>query len=277
MMKEYCGTHFILNGQLIAADQFNNSLVFSGDTIYEVIRLVRGTPVFFTDHFERLAASVRLSGKRMMADFLSLKAAINLLSGADKRKEINIKVVFNYNEEAENWLVYYIDSSYPSEEQYRKGVKGILFYAERKDPQSKVLNYRLRSAIHQELASEGAYEALLVNEKNQVTEGSRSNVFFMKEGRLITAPDELILKGVTRKHIIEICTAEGIELQYTCVDADELQQNECVFMTGTSPTVLPYYCINEFFFDVKHPLLQKLRTIYKNRVDDSINRFNHEI
>lgn len=276
-MKEYSGNHFILNGQLIEADQFNNSLVFSGDTIYEVIRLVRGTPVFFADHFERLAASVSFSGKRMMADFSSLKAAIILLSGADKRKEINIKVVFNYNEEAENWLVYYIDSSYPSEEQYRKGVKGILFYAERKDPQSKVLNYRLKSAIHQELASEGAYEALLVNEKNQVTEGSRSNVFFLKAGSLITAPDDLILKGVTRKHIIEICKAEGIELHYTCVDADELQQYECVFMTGTSPMVLPYYCINEYFFDVKHPLLQKLRTIYKKRVDDSIIRFNNEI
>lgn len=275
-MKEYCGNHFILNGEIRQVEHFSNSLVFSGDTIYEVIRMVRGTPVFFTDHIERLSSSVRISGKRMIANAAALKQAITLLTGTEKRKEINIKIVFNYNEEAENWLIYYIDSSYPSDEQYRKGVKGILFYAERKDPQSKVLNYRLRSAIHQELASEEAYEALLVNDKNQITEGSKSNVFFMKKGTLITAPDELILKGVTRKHLIEICNEEGIEIKYSCVDADELQQYESVFITGTSPMVLPYYCIDEYYFDVNHPLLQKLRMLYTKSVEESLIRFNTE-
>lgn len=276
-MKEYSGNHFIINGDIKEVDQFNNSLVFSGDTIYEVIRMVRGTPVFFEEHFQRLKASVRNIGKSIIADNQTVKNSIRLLADADKRKEINIKIVFNYNEDAENWLLYYIDSNYPSDEQYRKGVKGILFYAERKDPQSKILNYRMRSAIHQELAEEEAYEALLVNEKNQITEGSKSNVFFMKKGKLITAPDEVILKGVTRKHIIEICSEEGVEIEYSCVDADDLQQYESAFMTGTSPMVLPYYCINEFYFDVRLPLLQRLRSLYMKRVEDSMNRFNSEI
>lgn len=276
-MKEYSGNHFMLNGEIREVDQFNNSLVFSGDTIYEVIRMVKGTPVFFEDHFQRLVTSVRTVGKGMIADSPDVRKAIKHLTDSDKRKEVNIKIVFNYNEEAENWLIYYIDSNYPSDEQYRKGVKGILFFAERKDPQSKILNYRMRSAIHQELTAEKAYEALLVNEQNKITEGSKSNVFFMKQGKLITAPDDIILKGVTRKHIIEICSAEGVEIEYTCADADELQYYESAFMTGTSPMVLPYCCINEFYFDARLPLLQKLRTLYSKRVEESINRFNSEI
>lgn len=272
-MKECCGNHFILNGEIKPVSEFDNNLVYKGDSIYEVIRTIGGIPVFFSDHMLRLASSVSFRDKNMIVDSQEIRSGIIRLAGLEKRKEINLKIVINYKESGNSWLIYYIESTYPTEEHYRKGVKGILFCAQREDPQSKVLDFRLRSEIHKELLDENAYEALLVNNDNLVTEGSKSNVFLIKDGKLITAPDEMILKGVTRKHILEICQKENIDVEFRCVNADDLGNYESVFITGTSPMVLPFCCINEKSFNVKHPLLERLRKMYMGRVEENLKNF----
>ena len=272
-MNECFGKKFILNGDLHPADAFDNSMVYDGNSIYEVIRTVKGNPVFFHDHMERLAKSVKLQCRESLTDIATLRKAIIILTRSDKKKEANIKIVFNYNNGSSNWLVYFIEPIYPTEEQYNKGVKGILYYAERKDPESKVINHKLRSSIYYKLIHEGGYEALLVNKNNLITEGSRSNIFFLKGETLITAPDNVILNGITRKHILEICTEKMIKVEFACVKVDELKEYDAVFMTGTSPIVLPFYCIDDHFFNVKLPLIERLRKLYLKKADESISLF----
>jgi branched-chain amino acid aminotransferase len=272
-MNECFGKKYILNGRLQPCDSFVNSIVYEGDSVYEVIRMSKGFPVFFNDHMERLASSVRLQNKKMLADPGALKKDIISLVKWDKKKEINLKIVFNYNNGSENYLVYFIEPLYPSVEQYRKGVKGILFYAERKDPESKVINHKLRSAIFQKLILEGGYEALLVNEKGQVTEGSRSNIFFLRGDTLFTAPDNMILSGITRKHILDICSGNGISVKMSCVKADRISDYDAVFMTGTSPMVLPFCCVDDRHFKVNVPLITQIRELYIERAMKSIAAF----
>lgn len=261
-MNECYGKKFILNGELQPAEQFDNSLVYEGDSVYEVIRMIKGNPVFFNDHMERLTTSVKLQQKKQLADVPTLRRAIIDLTRADRKKEMNLKIVFNYNNNSDNYLIYLIEPVYPSEEQYRKGVKGILFFAERKDPESKVINHKLRSSIYHKLIHESAYEALLVNGNNFITEGSRSNIFFLKNGILVTAPDNVILNGITRKHILEICRENQIKVDFACVNIEDISEFEAVFMTGTSPMVLPFYCIDDKFFDVKPPGTKIKTTLY---------------
>jgi branched-chain amino acid aminotransferase len=275
-MNECYGKKFILNGDLQPCELFDNSLVYEGDSIYEVIRMAKGSPVFFHDHMERLANSVKLQHKMNLADVPALKKDIIKLTRSDRKKEANLKIVFNYNNGSDNYLVYFIEPIYPSEEQYKKGVKGILFSAERKDPESKLINHKLRSAIYHRLILEGGYEALLVNEKNLITEGSRSNIFFLKGVNLVTAPDKIILNGITRKHILEICSEKGIKVELYCVKVDDIADYDAVFMTGTSPMVLPFCCINDKKFSVKLPLMERLRQLYMLRAEESIRLFRSE-
>jgi hypothetical protein len=47
-------------------------------------------------------------------------------------------------------------------------------------------------------------------------------------------------------------------------------------MSGTSPVVLPFRLINEIEFNVKHPLIHKLRKLYIARMEESINKFRSE-
>lgn len=275
-MNECYGKKFILNGELQNSENFDNSLVYEGDSIYEVIRMAKGNPVFFEDHMDRLKTSAKLQKKKMLTDVSVLKKDIISLSKANRQKEVNLKIVFNYKRDSNNYLVYFIEPIYPSDEQYRKGVKGILFYAERKDPESKVINHKLRSSIYHKLILEGAYEALLVNDKGQITEGSRSNIFFLRKNILVTAPDEMILNGITRKHILEICRENDITVHFTCVRAEKITDYEAVFMTGTSPMVLPFSWIDDKPFTVRIPLIDRLRNLYMLRAEESIKKFRSE-
>lgn len=275
-MNECFGKKFILNGELHPSELFDNSLIYEGDSIYEVIRMVKGVPVFFPDHLERLSTSVKLQHKSMLTDTAELINNIIQLTRSDKKKESNIKIVFNYNKGEINYLIYFIEPIYPSDEQYKIGVKGIFFFAERKDPESKVINHKLRSSIYHKLIQDGGYEALLVNAKNLITEGSRSNIFFLRNETLITAPDNLILNGITRKYVLEICRENKINVELACVNADHISEYEAVFMTGTSPMVLPFYCINDKLFNVRLPLMEKLRKLYMLKVKESILLFRPE-
>ena len=272
-MNECYGKKFIINGKICSSDQFDNSMVYEGDSIYEVIRMIKGNPVFFHDHMERLESSVRIQKKESPARIDVLRRDIINLIKTEKRKEINLKIVFNYNQGETNYLVYFIEPIYPGEEQYKKGVKGILFYAERKNPESKVINHKLRSSIFHKLILEGGYEALLVNEDNLITEGSRSNIFFLKGNTLTTAPDDMILNGITRKHILEICRLNKIKVKFMCVPIDAMQEYDAAFMTGTSPMVLQFYCIDDIYFNVRIPLIENLRKLYIGQAEESTRRF----
>jgi len=275
-MRECSGKYFILNGELQPAELFDNKMVYEGESIYEVIRLVKGCPLFFSDHMERLNASIRNQKKDLLADITFLSGSIIKLTRCERKKDINIKIVFNYKKESFNWLVYFIESVYPSASQYREGVRGILFKAERNDPEAKVIDHRLRTEISNRLIIEKGYEALLVNSDNLVTEGSRSNVFFLKKDMLVTAPDKMILKGITRKHILDICEKNNIIVKFECVNADDISGYEAAFMTGTSPMVLPYCCIDTVRYNVKLPLMEELRRMYILKLEESIRLFRPE-
>lgn len=272
-MNECYGNRFIFNGKIQSSDLFDNSLVYDGDSIYEVIRMVKGNPVFFRDHIERLESSVKIQRRSMLAEFNDLRRDITNLVKTEKRKDINLKIIFNYNQDSSNYLVYFIEPIYPSEEQYKKGVKGILYYAERKDPESKVINHKLRSSIYHKLILEGGYEALLVNEDNRITEGSRSNIFFLKGDILFTAPDDKVLNGITRKYILEICRSHHINVRFTCVSVNEIKDYDAVFMTGTSPMVLQFNCIGNLYYKLRVPLIENLRKLYIEKAEESIRMF----
>lgn len=277
MMNECYGKKFILNGELLPADQFDNSFVYDGDSVYEVIRMARGCPVFFNDHMERLEMSVKLQQRILLTGPSVIKKDIINLAKSEKKKDLNLKIVFNYNKDQTQYLLYFIEAIYPTEEQYRSGVKGILYYAERKDPESKVINHRLRSSIYHKLILEGGYEALLVNENNCITEGSRSNIFFLKGNKITTAPDNMILNGITRKYILDICNQLSVPVEFQCVPVSAIGDYDAVFMTGTSPMVLQFNSVGNTRFHVRVPLVTRLREIYIERAEESIRLFNSNI
>jgi len=85
----------------------------------------------------------------------------------------------------------------------------VLFSDRKTDPHSSYLFHKttLRRLYDQELsqaAARGFYEVLFVNEKDEVTEGSFTNIFVLREGRLITPPVSCgLLPGILRRHLLD--------------------------------------------------------------------------
>ncbi|MCR5481233.1 MAG: aminotransferase class IV [Clostridia bacterium] len=247
---------------------FNSVFHDSHPSLYEVIRIIDGKPLFFEEHFERLVSSAASIGKTVEFTASELRDAIYGLAHDNDVLNNNIKIVLNGFETCSfgRLFLYFIESIYPSASDYENGVKTALFSAVRENPNAKIINRTLRERTNAFIESKGIFEAILINRRDEITEGSRSNLFFIKNDRLYTSPAEGVLLGVTRKRIMEICGRNDIEIVEAPIGADKIDTFDAAFISGTSPKVLPVREIGNLKLDCKNRLLQSLMRLYDEEV-----------
>ena len=238
--------------------------------LYEVIRIVEGIPVFLEDHLNRLYHSAQLTGIDQLQDPDSLKAMIKEYISRQNQAAGNIKLSFSFSDSASepqcelNFIPHY----YPNDEEYTNGVKVGLLKAVRPIPHAKVQNSDIRERANQAISDNHLFEVLLIDSEGNITEGSRSNVFFIKNGILYSSPVEKILEGITRIKIMQICETAGIRVVESAIPASTLDQFEAAFLTGTSPKVLPISSIEKIEFKTDLPLLLRMQELYDKMVED---------
>jgi len=111
------------------------------------------------------------------------------------------------------------------------------------------------------------YELLLTSD-GKVTEGSRSNIFFIKGQTIFTAPGDSVLKGITRKKIFGVCKKIRFEVIEKVISINELSDYEAAFLSGTSPKVLPIKQIQGLSeYDTQNETLNKVREAYDELID----------
>ena len=121
----------------------------------------------------------------------------------------------------------------------------------------------------------GLGETILVRD-GYFTEGSHSSIFFVKNDKLFTHPEnQCILSGITRKVIIELCEDLKIGVIEKAVHIDELVEVDEVFLTGTTTQVLSVKSIfsqedEEIFTGKSNKITRKLQQAFiditRNRV-----------
>ncbi len=271
------GKYAIINGTAIPAASIGPSPDSSSRIIYEVVRVMSGVPLFLENHMNRLEASSNIMGcsTKNISDKLrnSMTELIKINDSPDKNVRIS---VYNMDKPIPDYMEYFVRSSYPAPEDYKRGVHAILFNEERDNPNAKVVNASLGERVSAALADAGAYETLLVNKKGEITEGSRSNIFFAKNGRVITAPKANVLMGITRTYIFELCRSLGIEIIEKPTPVSVLGDMEGVFMTGTSPKILPISSINDMSFNsAENPVIKALMKAYDEMVAEYVKSNLH--
>ncbi len=274
-MRECYGRWFYHNGNLYDCHEFRSSLVFEGESVYEVLRVVQGKPLFPEDHLQRLHHTLEMKKGVVNVSDREVMDAVKRIIRENDITEGNIKVIFNFEKArpgVSHFLVYRIEHHYPSPAQYQNGVSCILYQAERPRPTAKIIHHHLRLTIFNKLIETGTYEALLVNRQGMITEGSRSNVFFIRDNILYTAPDHLVLPGISRKYVISICREQGIPLKKEAIPVSGLSDLEAAFLTGTSIKVLPVSQIEDHTLPVSHPLLSTLMEAYDRLIEEHIQK-----
>ncbi|MBW6498183.1 MAG: aminotransferase class IV [Bacteroidales bacterium] len=269
-MTECLGKFYMKNGQLLETTFFDESFLSKPHYIYEVFRVIDGLPLFIEDHKERLKQTVELSGfpaELIPADFEKQVAS---LIHANELQEGNIKVVVlpAENDRELAFMIYIMEHQYPSASEFENGVELALHYGLRGNPNAKVMDVELRSNTNQIKKKQQVYETLLVDQDHCITEGSRSNVFFVRGEELITPPLADVLPGITRKHVMKLCQELAIPLREEKVSENSLGQMDAVFITGTSRKVLPACRIDEWLYPPDYPLVRKLQAAFNREVEN---------
>lgn len=93
----------------------------------------------------------------------------------------------------------------------------------------------LPNVLAAQQAEEAGCQVAIFHRGERVTECAHSNVHILKDGKLITAPlDNLILPGITRKHIIAICEANGIPVEERPFTVEEMMSADEIFSSSAS-------------------------------------------
>jgi len=115
-----------------------------------------------------------------------------------------------------------------------------------------------------EAMSKGYDEALLLDSKGNVAEGSGENIFMVKDGVLYTPTLVASLNGITRNTIITLAKEQGYEVVETTMKIEELYAADEVFFTGSAAEVTPIREIDNISIGngSRGPITEKLQTMY---------------
>lgn len=250
MHREIQKQFYLLNSTFYPVKDFDPEKILETPSVYEVIRVIDGIPLFWEAHLDRMKKSLHLLGYSFSFEPSRLYAQLLDLIEKNQTQQDNIKLVLNQlDTPSPNLYLFFISSHYPSTEQLRKGVPVILHKAERQNPHAKVIATDFRAPILEALRRRDAYEALLVNPAGEITEGSRSNFFLVKDGHFYTSPPSKILEGVTRKVVVSLLHRLGYPLTQMPITKELLEKGDGLFLTGTSPGVLPINQVDQQAFD----------------------------
>lgn len=271
-MSECLNKYFILNNEMKSCDEFDENLLSEGKSLYEVIRIIDGKPLFLQKHLERLKNSANIVNMKLWLTENEIKERIVKLTKENSISIGNVKFIFNFNKN-NTFLAYFVKHHYPSEEDYKNGVKTIFYHGERKNPNAKVINMDFRTAVDKEIKEKNAYEAILVDRNGYITEGSKSNIFMIKGKTVITSPLEAVLPGVTRGTIMELCSKMSLELKEEKVHYKDVKDLDALFISGTSPKVLPISKVDDIEFNSsQNELVLEIMEEYSKEVKEDIEK-----
>ncbi|MEX0983134.1 MAG: aminotransferase class IV [Bacteroidales bacterium] len=256
----------ILNGTALAAKEFNPGSSVS--IIYEVVRLMDGQLLFLDDHLERLQNSCAKAGEKCPEKAILISHLKVLISKASISNG-NIRLLV-YEKGGETHIAcFFVPHFYPSVEDYRNGVLTRTYSFERPEPTVKRWNEKFRRNVSKFIQQNKIYEAILLNARGELTEGSRSNLFFIdKHSSVHTAAEKMILPGITRKYVLQLCKTHNFRVVEKAVSKSEAENMKSCFISGTSPKVLPIKQLDSITYDVQDPVLKTIMDEFNQMIQN---------
>lgn len=260
--------YFSLNGTILPAEQavipLSNLEYSYGFGVYETIRVTNGKAYFITEHCRRLMESALIIslGHTFTADFV--QKSIRELLVQNKADTCNIKVLLigGSKKALANLYIQCLNPLFPDRKLYSQGANCITYKYQRDFPQAKTLNMLASYLAYSRAQQADAYDALLVNHKGNLTEGTRTNLFVIKNQTIIGPPVTDILPGITRGKVLEVAKQNDFEILEQDIKISDLQLYDGAFLTSTSSKIVPIRKIDETSWEILPPSLIKLMAVF---------------
>jgi len=231
------------------------SAVFEGERAYE------GEIFKLTEHSERLVASGKILDFEIPYSVAEIDQACRDTIAANKLSDCYVRpLAWRGSEQmgvsarqtkihlaiaAWNW------GSYFPMEQRLKGIRVAHAQYRRPDPacapaKAKAAGLYMICTIEKHRAERAGYsDALMLDYRGRVAECTGANVFLIKDGVIHTPDPDCFLDGITRRTVIDLAKARGIEVIDRAIMPEELGSFSECFITGTAAEVTPVSEIGE--------------------------------
>lgn len=261
-----------------------------GDSVYEVTLTYKNIPFLLDEHIARLyrsAHSIHMEFSFLRDDLIKyIYEVIGQLEG--ERQYIRIIVTRGAGEinldpsaATKNNLVIIGRNlpEYPTE-WYEKGVAMIITDILRTtkrsiDPGVKSGNYLNNVMAMAEAKKKKAFDAIMLNYKGNITEGTTSNIWIVENNIFITPPlDAGLLGGITRKTLLLIAAKNGLDVKEENITPERLKSAEECFLTSSTKEIVPIISVDGIPIGKGIPgaATKKLHQIYKKFVEDYLNK-----
>ena len=247
-----------LNGSLIPRSQarvsaFDHGFLY-GYGLFETMRAYHGTIFLLDRHLKRLLDSAAVIGLGSKLADIDLGKACRDTLRANGLPEARLRLTVSRGEVASfsstsssvTPTVLVTATGYSAmpaqvyDTGFKAGVSSFRRYSQSLLSKLKSANYLLSVLAKMEAEAAGLDEALLLNERDFITEGSISNVFFVAHSGLITPPLESgILPGITREVVMELADTLKIQVTEGEVRLEDLEQFAEAFLTNSVMELMP--------------------------------------
>lgn len=290
--------HVYLNTKIVPLSDATVSVLdhgfLYGDGIYETMRAYDGTVFMIDEHIKRLfrsASLIKLDIKRTKKE-ISSAIYKTLEANSLKNAYIRLTVSRGYGpigldpalcKEPTFVIIANEFKDYP-DVYYKKGVRLIISSVRRNlkeavNPQIKSLNFLNNILAKIEAKEKKAYEALMLNADDYLTEGTISNLFFVLKGKresVLCTPSLNcgILDGITRKIVIESALNKGIKIKEGMFRKKDIYSADEVFITNTTMEIMPVSKVDNVKYYIGN-ITRILAMEYKKKVNAYISLVHH--
>lgn len=241
-----------VNGQFVKLSAATISAqdlgLLRGIGVFDFLRTYRLVPFELAAHVRRLANSARLVGIHLPLSQKKFGAiCLDLCQRNAALREVTLRLIVTAGSTSDGFwpdgpatvvILVSPHHAYPAS-LYRLGCGVTTTLLSRELPEAKTTNYVAARAALVEAKKAGAVEALYVNAAGDVLEGTTSNIFAIRQGRLIT-PREGILSGITREIVLQVARKKsGLEVCEEPLALTLLRGAEEAFLTSSNREVMP--------------------------------------
>ena len=224
--------------------------ILRGYGVFDFLRTYHGKPFHLMDHIQRFFFSAQQIGMTLPLGSEEIAEIVVETLERNRAGEYAIRLLAtgggsdnNFMPAGESGLAIIVEPlAEPAEAPYQQGVKIITTDLKREFPTVKSTNYIGAIMAMRRATAEGAIEALYVDEAGQLSECTRSNIFFVMGETIVTA-DTNLLEGITRKVLLKLLP-ERHRLEVRPISLDEALDADEAFLTSSTKEVLPVVTID---------------------------------
>jgi branched-chain amino acid aminotransferase len=226
--------------------------VLRGFGVFDFLVTYNRRPFHLEEHVERLMNSARFIGLKLKHTKMQICEIVEeTVKKNPHHKESNVRIVYTggissdwVTPEGNGILMVMVTPKHILPDRwYTSGVKIVTVHSERFIPGAKSTNYISAILAQQHAKKLGAVEAVYVDRNNRILEGTTSNFYFFKEGRLIT-PGQDILPGITRSVILKLAR-KHFKVEARDVFKMELNCAEEAFISSSNREIVPVVKVND--------------------------------